>query len=136
MNVLREIRARTLNFRREEVHLLLAQAVSQVGPFSSDNGLVWHEELNSVPFLRALLGELEDLMASVEGNWLEAVTIDIIIMLVCRVLSSTQEESIKSRGHLFLRRIRTATFTLLTQLSEKMQTVVALSMSTETLHYS
>ncbi|KAG1816740.1 uncharacterized protein BJ212DRAFT_1480599 [Suillus subaureus] len=121
MNVLRELRARTLNFRREEVHLLLAQAVSQVGPFSSDDGLIWHEELNSVPFLGALLGELEDLMASVEGNWLEAVTIDTIIMLVCRVLSSTQEESIKIRGYLLLRRIRTATFTLLTQLSGKMQ---------------
>ncbi|KAG2119627.1 uncharacterized protein F5147DRAFT_795623 [Suillus discolor] len=121
MNVLRELHARTLNFRREEIHLLLAQAVSQAGPFSSDDSLIWHEELNSVPFLIALLGELEELMASVEGNWLEAVTIDTIIMLVCRVLSSTQEESVKSRGHTLLRRIRTATFTLLMQLSGKMQ---------------
>ncbi|KAG1816760.1 uncharacterized protein BJ212DRAFT_1480619 [Suillus subaureus] len=121
MNVLRELRARTLNLRREEVHLLLAQAISQVGPFSSDDGLIWHEELNSVPFLGALLRELENLMASVEGNWLEAVTIDTIVMLVCRILSSTQEESVKRRGYLFLRRIRTATFTLLTQLSGKLQ---------------
>ncbi|KAG2757812.1 hypothetical protein P692DRAFT_20789290 [Suillus brevipes Sb2] len=121
MNILRELRERTLNFRREEVHLLIAQAVTQVGPFSSDNGLIWHEELNSVPFLSALLGELEDLMASVEGNWLETVTINTIVMLVCRVMCSTEEESVKSRGYLLLRRIRTATFTLLTQLSEKMQ---------------
>jgi hypothetical protein len=121
MNVLRELRARTLNFRREEVHLLMAQTMSQVGPFSSDNGLIWHEELNSVPFLSALLGELEDLMASVEENWLEAVTINTIVMLVCRVLCSTEEQSVKSRGYLLLRKIRTATFTLLTQLSEKMQ---------------
>jgi hypothetical protein len=122
MNVLRELRARTLNFRREEVHLLLAQAVSQVGPFSSDDNLIWHEELNSVFFMGAILGELEDLTASVEGNWLEAVTISTIIMLVCRVLSSTQQDGIKSRGYLLLRRIRNATFTLLTQLSGKMQT--------------
>ncbi|KAG1773378.1 hypothetical protein EV702DRAFT_577072 [Suillus placidus] len=121
MNMLRELRARTLNFRREEVHLLLAQAVSQAGPFSSDEGLIWHDELNSVPFLSALLGELEDLMASVEGNWLEGITISTIIMLVYRILSSTQEDSIKSRGYSLLRRIRTATFTLLTQLSGKMQ---------------
>ncbi|KAJ8592789.1 hypothetical protein M405DRAFT_879736 [Rhizopogon salebrosus TDB-379] len=47
MNVLRELRARTLNFRREEVHLLFAQAVSQVGPFSSEDELLWHKELNS-----------------------------------------------------------------------------------------
>ncbi|KAG2136632.1 hypothetical protein DEU56DRAFT_980804 [Suillus clintonianus] len=121
MNVLRELHARTLNFRREEVHLLLAQTVSQVGPLSSDNDLIWHEELNSVPFLSALLGELEDLMASVEGNWLECVTISTIIMVVCRVLYLTQEESIKSRGYSLLRRIRTVTFTLLMQLSGKMQ---------------
>ncbi|KAG1740597.1 hypothetical protein EDB19DRAFT_1828418 [Suillus lakei] len=121
MNVLRELRARTLNFRREEVHLLLAQAVSQVGPLSSDDGLIWHEELNSVSFISALLGELEDLVASIEGNWLEGVTISTIVMLVCRALSSTQVESVRSRGYSLLRRIRTATFTLLTQLSGKMQ---------------
>ncbi|KAG2038864.1 hypothetical protein BDR03DRAFT_953798 [Suillus americanus] len=121
MNVLRELRARTLNFRCEEVHLLLAQAVSQVGPCSSDEGLPWHEEVNSIPFLSALLGELESLMASVEENWLEGITISTIIMIVCRVLSSTQEESIKSRGYSLLRRIRTTTFTLLGQLSRKMQ---------------
>ncbi|KAG1763752.1 hypothetical protein EDD22DRAFT_1050038 [Suillus occidentalis] len=99
----------------------LLQAVSQVGPCSSDEGLLWHEELNSIPFLSALLGELESLMASVEENWLEGITISTIIMIVCRVLSSTQEESIKSMGYLLLRRIRTVTFTLLGQLSRKMQ---------------
>ncbi|KAG2078525.1 hypothetical protein BDR04DRAFT_1086936 [Suillus decipiens] len=93
MNLLRELHARTLNFRRQEVHLLLVQAILQVGPFSSDGGLVWHEELNSVPFLSALLRELEDLMASIEGNWLEGVTINTIVMIMCRVLSSTQEET-------------------------------------------
>jgi hypothetical protein len=121
MNILRELRARILNFRREEVHLLLAQAVSQVGPLWSDEGLLWHEELSSIPFLHALLGELEYLVASVEENWLEGITISTIIMLVCRVLSSTQGESIKNRGQSLLRRIRTATFTLLIQLSTKMQ---------------
>ncbi|KAG2366240.1 hypothetical protein BDR07DRAFT_1480293 [Suillus spraguei] len=122
MNVLRELRARTLNFRCEEVHLLLAQAVSQVGSF--DENLLWHEELNSIAFLSALLGELESLMASVEENWLEGITISTIIMIVCRVLSSTQEESIKSEGFLLLQRIRATTFALLGQLSRKMQASV------------
>jgi hypothetical protein len=121
MNVLREIRARTLSFRREEVHLLLAQAVSQVGLLSSNEELLWHEELNGKPFINTLFGELESLMATVEGNWLEGVTISTIVMLVCRALSSTWEESIKSRGYSLLRRIRSATFALLTQLSAKMQ---------------
>ncbi|KAG2140210.1 uncharacterized protein EDB93DRAFT_1161923 [Suillus bovinus] len=111
MNVLREL----------QVHLLFAQAVSQVGPRSSDEDLPWHEELNSIAFLSALLGELESLMANVEENWLEGITLSTIIMIVCRVLSLTQEESIKSLGYLLLRRIRTATFTLLRQLAQKMQ---------------
>ncbi|KAJ8582164.1 hypothetical protein M405DRAFT_937913 [Rhizopogon salebrosus TDB-379] len=121
MNVLRELRARTLNFRRAEVHLLLAQAVSQVGPISSDEELLWHEELHDMSFINTLFGELESLTASVEGNWLEGVTISTIVMLVCRALSSTWEESIKSRGYSLLRRIRSATFALLMQLSAKMQ---------------
>ncbi|OJA14087.1 hypothetical protein AZE42_07939 [Rhizopogon vesiculosus] len=121
MNVLRELRARTLNFRQEEVHLQFAQTVSQVGPLSSDEELLWHEELNSIPFISTLFGELESLMASVEGNWLEGVTISTIIMLVCRALSSTGEECIKSRGYSLLRRIRMTTFVLLTQLSAEMQ---------------
>ncbi|KAG1750378.1 uncharacterized protein EDB91DRAFT_1303342 [Suillus paluster] len=120
MNILCELRARVLNFRREEVHLLLVQAISQVGPLSLDDNLVWHEELSSAPFINALLGELECLMASVEGNWLEGITISTIIMLVCRILS-TEEESIKRHGYLLLRNIRTTTITLLTQLSGKMQ---------------
>ncbi|OJA12486.1 hypothetical protein AZE42_08794, partial [Rhizopogon vesiculosus] len=64
MNVLRELRARTLNFRRDEVHLLLSQAVSQIGPFSSKDELLWHEDLNSALFATTLFGELESLMAS------------------------------------------------------------------------
>ncbi|KAG2069011.1 hypothetical protein BDR04DRAFT_722981 [Suillus decipiens] len=124
MNVLRELRARTLDFRCEEVHLLLAQAVSQVGPRSSDEGLLWHEELNNIPFLSALLGELESLIASVEENWLEGITISTVIMIVCRVLSSTQKERIKRLGYLLLQRIRTTTFTLLGQLARKMQASV------------
>jgi hypothetical protein len=87
MNALRELRARTLNFRREEVHLLLAQAVSQVGPFSSEEELLWHKELSTVSFITALFAELESLMASIEGNWLEGVTISTIIILVCPALS-------------------------------------------------
>ncbi|OAX34983.1 hypothetical protein K503DRAFT_868567, partial [Rhizopogon vinicolor AM-OR11-026] len=121
MNVLRELRARTLNFRQEEVHLQFAQTASQVGPISSDEELLWHGELNSIPFTSTLFGELESLMASIEGNWLEGVTISTIIMLVCRALSSTGEECIKSRGYSLLRRIRAATFVLLTQLSAEMQ---------------
>jgi hypothetical protein len=74
-----------------------------------------------VTFITTLFAELESLMASIEENWLEGVTISTIIMLVCRALSSTSEESIKSRGYLLLRRIRSATFTLLTELSARMQ---------------
>ncbi|KAG2074404.1 hypothetical protein BDR04DRAFT_1007829, partial [Suillus decipiens] len=88
-----------------EVHLLLVQTILQAGPFSSDDNFIWHKELNSVPFMNALLGEIEDLMASVEGNWLEGITISTIIMFVCCILSSTQEDSIKRHRHSLLQQI-------------------------------
>ena len=121
MNILRELHARTVNFRREEVHLLLAQAVSQVGTLSTDGKPLCHQELDSAHFVTTLFVELESLLASVEENWLEGITISTITMLVCRAMYSTQEGGIRSRGYSLLRRIRTATFTLLTQLSVRMQ---------------
>jgi len=101
--------------------LLLAQAISQVGPLSSDDEPIWHQELNDMRFVDMLFSVLECLMRSVERNWLEVVTMNTVIMLVGRALSSTEEDNIKSRGYSLLRMIRTTTFTLLKELSTKLQ---------------
>ncbi|KAL4068914.1 hypothetical protein V8B97DRAFT_1918390 [Scleroderma yunnanense] len=87
MNILREVRANTLNFRREEVHMLFAQAAGQVGPCSNTEELVWHHELKQSSFRRSLLKELEYLVAAASDNWLECMTMNTVIFLVSRLLA-------------------------------------------------
>ncbi|KAF8119962.1 hypothetical protein EV363DRAFT_1146896, partial [Boletus edulis] len=60
LNILRELRDRSLSFRCPEVHLLVAQAIMQVGPRSGLE-LNWHKELQQDTFDHALVDELEGL---------------------------------------------------------------------------
>ena len=96
LNILRELRGRSLTFRRPEVHLLIAQAVSQVGPLSNAEW-IWHREIQQPSFCFAVLEELEDLLRDVEANWLEASTMDTISFLLRRLLapSPSQDVSLK-----------------------------------------
>ncbi|KAG6332559.1 hypothetical protein ID866_6532 [Astraeus odoratus] len=87
-NILREIRVNTLTFRHKEVHLLVAQAALQVGPVSETEVYVWHEELGNLSFCSSILRELENLVSTIQGNWLEAMTMNTISVLVARVLAA------------------------------------------------
>ncbi|KAJ8596434.1 hypothetical protein M405DRAFT_726216, partial [Rhizopogon salebrosus TDB-379] len=71
INMLRELRARTLTFRDPAVHLLLLQASLEVGELLTDGFRVWHDELRVSNFGHALLDELQSLEVSVETNWQE-----------------------------------------------------------------
>ena len=115
-NILRELRARSLSFRRYEIHLLLAQAASQVGPLTS-TGFAWHEELQEPFFCCALLGELESLLRDVEANWLEAVTMDTISFLLRRLLASSPDETVSLKALELLRAVRSKVFTWVKELS-------------------
>jgi hypothetical protein len=109
LNILRELRARSLSFRRHEVHMLLAQAVSQVGPISN-TGWTWHEEIQQPTFCRALLGELQSLVQDVEANWLEAVTMDTVSLLLRRLLVSSPDEAISLEALGLLHAVRGKVF--------------------------
>ncbi|KAL4070198.1 hypothetical protein V8B97DRAFT_545635 [Scleroderma yunnanense] len=89
MNILREVRANTLSFRREAVHMLLVQAAGQVGPCSNTGELVWHHELGCPSFCRSLLTELESLIAAASDNWLEGITMSTVVYLVSRLLAES-----------------------------------------------
>ena len=119
LNVLRELRGRSLNFRRHEVHLLLAQAVSQVGPLKTTE-LKWHRELQEPSFCYALLGELESLVRDVEANWLEGVTMDTISFLLRRLLTSSPDEAVSGRALKLLRTVRGKVFSWVEELSAKL----------------
>ena len=125
LNILREIRANSLNFRRDEVHMLLAQAAGQVGPCLSDGEMVWHRELECSSFCSSLLTELESLVAAVSGNWLEGMTMNTVTLLVSRLLarSLTVEDGtdIAYQSHQLLRTVRAETFSWVVELMSKLE---------------
>ncbi|KIO03173.1 hypothetical protein M404DRAFT_146433 [Pisolithus tinctorius Marx 270] len=122
LNILREIRSNTLTFRRYEVHLLFSQAASQVGPVSDDGKLAWHVELEQPHFRHSLLGELETLMSTVSGNWLEGMAMDTISFVVGRMLSATSsvQDDNYHRALELLRTVRERTFSWVLELSHKL----------------
>ncbi|KAI6003018.1 hypothetical protein EDD15DRAFT_2385567 [Pisolithus albus] len=123
LNILREIRANVLTLRHEETHMLFAQTSTQVGPVSGDGKLVWHLELQQPNFRHSLLGELETLVSTVSGNWLEGATMGTTSSLVARMLSVTsavQDDSFQ-RALTLLHTIREATFCWVLELFRKIE---------------
>ncbi|OAX31855.1 hypothetical protein K503DRAFT_809820, partial [Rhizopogon vinicolor AM-OR11-026] len=121
MNILRELRARTLTFRDPAVYLLLLQASWEVGELSVDGSRVWHDELMVSDFGHALLDELKSLTVSVEANWLEGVTMAMISALISRLLSSADDSNVIQKSHELMRAVRHATFKWVQELSEALQ---------------
>ncbi|KAF8555161.1 hypothetical protein OG21DRAFT_1439060 [Imleria badia] len=119
LNILRELRGRSLSFRRHEVHFLLAQAVSQVGPLDN-TGWKWHRELQRPSFCNALLAELESLVQDVEANWLEAVTMDTISLFLRRLLASSPNHTISQQALRLLRTVCGKVFSWVKELSTKL----------------
>ncbi|KAG1751044.1 hypothetical protein EDB19DRAFT_1903894 [Suillus lakei] len=121
INILRELRARTLTFRDPAVHLLLLQASLEVGELSADGSRVWHDELKVPGFGHALLDELQSLKVSVEANWLEGTTMATISALASRLLSSAEDFSVIQRSYKLLRAVRSTTFKWVQELSKALR---------------
>jgi hypothetical protein len=111
LNILQELRSRTLNIRRHDVHLLFAQAASRVGPFDLNTAeWVWHQELQESSFCSALLDELQILLVDVGVYSLNGVMMGTISFLLTRLLASCCYEDISERGIRLLRQVRTKAF--------------------------
>ena len=79
MNIVRELRTRTLTFSREEVHTLFMQVAWQIGPLDDDGShRIWHAELGVTEFGLVLLQEAASLLSHVESNWMEGNTVKTI----------------------------------------------------------
>ncbi|TVY17756.1 hypothetical protein LARI1_G004515 [Lachnellula arida] len=107
LNIARELISRTLDFGKEEVHLLLLQASWQAGPsalqqVSRDS----HIELEEEKFGQDLLSALEVGLASVESNWQGSVAALTFISLAACLLSISLHESVRDRCLKFLQKAR------------------------------
>ena len=108
-NILRELRSRNLDFRREEVYLLFAQASAQVGSLDNTGKLLWHQELQDVSFCHALLGELENLFIDIGVGSLDGPGM-AIVSLLAGVIASGHSQDTSERAIKLLRDVRCKTF--------------------------
>ncbi|KIM82965.1 hypothetical protein PILCRDRAFT_819766 [Piloderma croceum F 1598] len=121
LNMAREIRARSLSFCREEVHILITQTAWQIGHLSSNDDWEWHAPLSDVGFGFVLLRELGDLILSVEANWLEVVSVRTVTALASRLLASQNDAGVTERVYALLRKARAITFRWMHQLAKKLR---------------
>ena len=118
VNILRELRSRTLNFRRHDIYLLFSQAASQLGPLNLNiSEWLWHQDLQELTFCYALLDELESLLVDVASHSLDGVMMGIISFLLTRLLASCYYEDVSERAISLLRQVRIKTFEWVQELS-------------------
>ncbi|KAJ6533684.1 hypothetical protein B0H19DRAFT_1272325 [Mycena capillaripes] len=111
LNITRELRMRILAFHHPDVHTLIAQAASQIGPISQQDVAEWHIELADHVFGRLLLDELERLLSDTRDNWANATTIQTIVFLLGRWLVSARDHpDLVVHGCRLLREARTVTY--------------------------
>ncbi|KAK7032650.1 hypothetical protein VNI00_012915 [Paramarasmius palmivorus] len=131
MNLLRELRATGsgLSWGDVEVGVLVLMVIAQVGlfeGFQSEQGpltgeLEWHSELKEYPFGKQLVHETSSLLAHVEGNWKEVITVHSIVLIVSRLLASSPHVEVTSACKELLLKARGVTWGWLQQLEVKMQ---------------
>ena len=119
-NIMREIKAGTLNVNEVEVHLLFLQAIWQAGPpIPADNSGPMseadmfaresHLDLLYEQFGIKFISALEGLLRSVEENWLKHVAMRTIVTLSARILSLTPSSTVQVMAVRLLRRCRAVT---------------------------
>lgn len=121
LNIARELRAKALSFHTIEVHTLIVHTAWQVGPLSPTGDWMWHAPLRLASFSLILLEELEDLMTTVEANWLEAISVRTITVLAGRLLASASDQHVVGRALRLMRKARDTTYRWTIQLAQNLQ---------------
>ncbi|KAG9311468.1 hypothetical protein JVU11DRAFT_8583 [Chiua virens] len=95
INILRELRSRSLNFRRYENFLLLAQASGQVGFLSDRGDLLWHQDLQDPSFCYVLLDGLENLFIDLSAGLCDGPGMAIISWLAHSVATNMSKDIVE-----------------------------------------
>ncbi|KZP26585.1 hypothetical protein FIBSPDRAFT_928540 [Athelia psychrophila] len=120
LNIARELRARALTFRREEILILFTQAAWEIGPLLNKER-EWHMELCIGTFASVLLQELADLLTAVQSNWAEVKCVRVITALTSRLLVSSKDFEAVKQAYILMRRTRATTFTWMHQLADRLR---------------
>ena len=110
IDILRELRARTLNFRSYRVCSLLAELTCRTGPFNMKTGeWEWHQEIQDPAFCNMLLNELESLFTDVSNALVDPVLMHTVSLLLTRLLEASPPEGVSMRAFQLLRNVRRRT---------------------------
>ncbi|KAK1219720.1 hypothetical protein PQX77_017526 [Marasmius sp. AFHP31] len=122
LNILRELRARTLTFSEEAVESLFTQTILQMGPLSADGRCwEWHEVLGDDIFHVHLLEELETLQTSIQANWSEMAAMRIILLLLNRILNWCSDSSVVRKALTLLEKSQNITHGWMKEIEHKVQ---------------
>ncbi|KAJ7160668.1 hypothetical protein C8R43DRAFT_881366 [Mycena crocata] len=122
LNIISELCQRVLSFNHPEVHVLLAQAASQIGPISPQDTAEWHIDLGEHAFGRVLLTQLETLLSDIRDNWSNAMSVQTIVFLLCRwLVSAHMHADLIRRGCRLLRAARQVAYEWMCTLVSRLQ---------------
>ncbi|VDB86671.1 unnamed protein product [Peniophora sp. CBMAI 1063] len=124
LNILRELRARTLTFSAPEVYHLITQTIWQLGPLAPGQmHRDWHMQLEDHPFSASVMREALALLQSVGENWKETGTVHIIVAIVLRVLDASPHDAVQEEARAVLREARRLAALFRDNLHERLRSV-------------
>ncbi|KAH7383934.1 hypothetical protein BKA66DRAFT_417580 [Pyrenochaeta sp. MPI-SDFR-AT-0127] len=117
-DLFREMGSTNLNFSADSTWVLVERLVLQVGPAAStlDPRRDVHSALLDNDFCRKLLDQIRQRLESIHRNWREPVQMDILITILLRVMSLSNDVFVQDTSSILLRRARQITATWLTEL--------------------
>lgn len=121
LNMLRELRSRTLTFGAEAVSMLYLQAAWQVGPAGGEEDQrECHVEPRESEFGRQMMREVNVMLKVVEANWQEVVAVQTMIALASQILVGTRNGEVEEDVVDFLRKARRVSLLWARELAAKL----------------
>ena len=122
LNMLREIRSRTLAFSAEAVSMLYRQAAWQVGPRVENSAeRESHAEPGQQEFGKDMMRELDAMLRSVKANWQEAAAVETMIALAGQILARTKDTKTREKAVDFFREARRVCLEWARQVARQLQ---------------
>jgi Protein of unknown function (DUF3638)/Protein of unknown function (DUF3645) len=119
--LLRECASPYLNFTAPATHALILHAILQCGPSLDDEvRRMTHVELANTIFCRRLVDEVDGRFEAVKANWQEATSVKILILILLRIRSLSDDRNIKEECERILLKLRHNTLKWISQLQSKM----------------
>lgn len=123
-NIARNLVDGGLDFNREEIHLLLAQAAWQAGPAAKPWSLQVNRDshgcLEEASFCKDILRALGKNLTFVEMNWQGATAVRTMVVLATRLLSLSVNDEVHQESFDFLGKARQVAFRWTSELSKKL----------------